>query len=150
MCANKSAVANAYGLVWVWGSRDLTAHAYKLTTPALVVGPGIGPDGHRRVALFGHSRLGKTALFAAAMDDRFAMVVGCKSGTGGAAPWRVGSAVSSFRTEVPTVEDIGSITRRFGYWFCPALRDNPGAPPVEQSELLALCAPAPSLAVERH
>lgn len=110
----------------------------------------------RRVALFGHSRFGKTALFAAAMDDRFAMVVGGKSGTGGAAPWRVGSAAGPPGTGVPVVEGIGSITTRFGYWFCPALqdyRDDADALPVEQNELLALCAPRPVLlsnATEDH
>ena len=63
----------------------------------------------KRVAVVGHSRGGKTALWAGAQDQRFAMVVANGSGCGGA-------KLNDF--DCPESEHINQILHNFPNWFC--------------------------------
>lgn len=113
--------------LWAWGLSAV--RSYLATLPEL---------SHSQIGLLGHSRRGKAALLATALDPRFAFVVPHQSGTLGAAPLRLHPA-----------ESLASITFFFPHWFTPALAQRQARElSVDQHQLLALVAPRPLLVTE--
>jgi hypothetical protein len=91
----------------------------------------------QRIAALGHSRNGKTALLAAAFDERIAMAFPHQAGCGGSAPSRG-----------KTGESVKAINRAFPHWFNAEFKkfnDAPERLPFDQNALVALCAPRPVL-----
>ena len=77
----------------------------------------------KNVAMLGHSRLGKTALYTGMMDERFSFVFSNNAGCAGDAIARGGSGLAdangNFEVEESfRGETIEIITRVFPYWFC--------------------------------
>ena len=117
-----------------WGT--IAAWTWGLSRAADVL-IAAGETDPSRLCVIGHSRLGKTALLAAALDPRFALCIPNQAGCGGTAPSRgtVG-------------ESVKSINENFPHWFndvFPRFGENVDRLPFDQHCLVALVAPRPVL-----
>ncbi len=111
---------------WAWG--------FQRCVDYLVTDPDIDPH---RIAALGHSRNGKTALLAAAYDERIAIAFPHQAGCGGSAPSRGKLG-----------ESVKAINDHFAHWFNARFKEFNPAPerlPFDQNCLVALCAPRPVL-----
>lgn len=107
---------------WAWG---LSRIADYLETDSAV--------NAKQLAVIGHSRLGKTSLWAGAQDQRFGVVVSNNSGEGGAAIMRRNIG-----------ETTAIITKAFPHWFTKTYTSyagNEAACPIDKHMLISLAAP---------
>ena len=113
---------------WAWGISRVVG--YLTTVREIDAG---------RIAVVGHSRLGKAALLAGATDDRIALVIPHQAGCGGSAPNRCHN---------PKAETIERINSHFPHWFCDTFKQfnkQVERLPFDQHCLVALVAPRPVL-----
>ncbi|MBD3215829.1 MAG: hypothetical protein GF311_24680 [Candidatus Lokiarchaeota archaeon] len=119
--------------VWAWGAMRVAD--YLLNESWVNAPDGIPHVNSSVLIITGHSRRGKTALLAGAMDERFTMVVPNGSGCGGAGSFLVQGYLS---------ETIADITSKFKTWFKEGFENyggNEAALPFDQHFLRALVAP---------
>jgi (4-O-methyl)-D-glucuronate---lignin esterase len=116
---------------WAWG--------FSRVVDFLVTLPYVDKD---KIAITGHSRGGKAALLAGAMDPRIALTAPNCSGCGGA---------GCFRFQGPQSETIAMITESFPTWFTPRFKEFAGKEddlPFDQHFVKALVAPRALLSTE--
>jgi len=119
--------------VWAWGGMRVIDY---LVTQDVV--------DKERIAFTGHSRGGKTALLAGALDERIALVAPNGSGCGGAGCYRFAGEKSESLERITAPE-------RFAYWFQPRFRyfaDKETKLPFDQHFLKVLVAPRALISID--
>ena len=121
--------------VWAWGALQLLEYALTLTA-----------INKKQIMISGHSRNGKTALLAGALDDRIAIVNPAGSGCAGA---------GSYLALGDDCEDLAALTsrKRWWAWTHPDFEKWAGREkdlPFDQHFLMGLVAPRPLLRTEGH
>jgi len=108
--------------MWAWAASRVMDYAQSL-----------GCLNFEKAIIVGHSRLGKTALLAGALDERFSCAISNDSGCSGAAI-----------TRNKVGERVSNITEHFSYWFCDNYKkyiENEDKMPFDQHFLIAAMAP---------
>ena len=125
-CFARPADGTGYGALTLWAYAASRALDYLLTRP------DVDKD---HIGVIGHSRLGKTALWCGAQDERIRYVFSNDSGCAGAA------LETCKHKGGETTKDI---LRNFPYWFCEnyeKYNGHPEALPFDQHFLMACHAP---------
>lgn len=115
-----------------WGKISIWAWAASRAIDYLITRPEVDS---KNIAVIGHSRLGKTALWCAAQDERVSFVCSNEAGCAG---------TSLEHIKHPGAETTQDIVTRFPYWFCGNYQKYAGKPddmPFDQHFLLAAIAP---------
>jgi hypothetical protein len=119
---------------WVWGVSRIVD--YLETDPAI--------DGTKLI-VSGVSRTGKSAMMAAAFDERIAMAAPCVTGGGGIGAYRFSGEGRGGK------EGLDVMMKKYPNWFSPHLHEfwgNTDRLPFDEHWFLALVAPRPFLALE--
>ena len=120
-------------MAWAWG--------YSRVVDALEIIGLTDPD---CIAFSGHSRGGKTALLAGAIDQRAAIVNPNESGAGGSGCYRVHMKGSYMGQEEKRSEELGDLVNNFPHWLGTKTHDfidRESDLPFDQHYLKALVAP---------
>lgn len=117
-----------------WGALSAWAWGLQRAVDYLVLDPLVDPQ---RIIVTGHSRRGKAALWAGALDPRIALVEAHQSGTGGATLSRSYGG-----------ESVAIVNALFPHWFNDifvGFSHKETRLPIDQHLLLAMVAPRPLL-----